>query len=66
MRTPTIRTLERFAEFTTTDSLIDSLRSQQAIPALQPRIGRNGERLLPGDPGYDELAAIEAQGKWTT
>jgi 8-oxo-dGTP pyrophosphatase MutT (NUDIX family) len=66
MRTPTIRTLERFAEFATTDSLIDWLRGQQAIPALQPRIGKNGERVLPGEPGYDELAAAEEQGKWTT
>jgi 8-oxo-dGTP pyrophosphatase MutT (NUDIX family) len=65
MRTPTIRTLERFAEFATTDALIESLRGQ-TITAVQPRIGPNGERLLPGDPGYDELAAMESQGKWTT
>jgi hypothetical protein len=44
---------------------IESLRGQ-TITAVQPRIGPNGERLLPGDPGYDELAATEAQGKWTT
>ena len=66
MRTPTIRTLERFAQFATTGALIEWLRAQQTIPALQPRIGKNGERVLPGDPGYDELAATEAQGKWTT
>jgi len=66
MRTPTIRTLERFAEFDTTDALIEALRGQQTITAVQPRIGPNGERLLPGDPGYDELAAMENQGKWTT
>jgi 8-oxo-dGTP pyrophosphatase MutT (NUDIX family) len=66
MRTPTIRTLERFADFSTADSLIAGLRGQQAIPAMLPRISRSGERLLPGDPGYDEIAAAEDQGKWTT
>jgi 8-oxo-dGTP pyrophosphatase MutT (NUDIX family) len=66
MRTPTIRTLERFAEFATTGSLIEWLRAQQTIPAMQPRIGKNGERVLPGEPGYDALAAVEEQGKWTT
>ena len=66
MRTPTIRTLEQFAAFTTVDSLIAALREQQAIPAMLPRIGPRGERLLPGDPGYDEIAAAEAQGQWKT
>jgi hypothetical protein len=66
MRTPTIRTLERFAEFTTAESLVAGLRNLQAIPAMLPRLAPTGERLLPGDPGYDDLASVEAQGKWTT
>lgn len=64
MRTPTIRTLEQFAPFASTHDLIAALRAQNAVPAILPRIGPNGERLLPGDPGYDEVAASEAQGPW--
>ena len=66
MRTPTIRTLEQFAAFDTAAALVKGLRAQTAIPAMLPRIGPTGERLLPGDPGYDELAAAEAQGRWQT
>lgn len=66
MRTPTIRTLEKISPFDTADDLIEALRAQRAIPAMLPRIGPKGERLLPGDPGYDDIAAAEAQGKWKT
>lgn len=65
MRTPTIRTLELFAPFDTTDALIAHLRAQRAIPAIMPRLGPKGERFLPGDPGYDEAAATQGQAKWT-
>jgi 8-oxo-dGTP pyrophosphatase MutT (NUDIX family) len=64
MRTPTITTLEQFQAFDTSDALIAHLRSQTAIPAIMPRIGPKGQRLVPGDAGYDALAAPEAQGKW--
>ena len=64
MRTPTIRTLQKFCPFDTTSALIAALAAQDRVPAILPRIGPKGERLLPGDPGYDELAAVEAQGKW--
>jgi 8-oxo-dGTP pyrophosphatase MutT (NUDIX family) len=66
MRTPTIRTLEQFAAFDTTHALIAGLRALRTIPAMLPRIGPDGKRLLPGDPGYDDLAAMEAQGQWKT
>jgi hypothetical protein len=66
MRTPTIRTLEKFAEFETAEALIADLRGQTSIPAILPRIGPNGERLMPGDPGYDEVAAAGDQGTWKT
>lgn len=66
MRTPTLRTLEQFAAFATTAALMAALREQSVIPAILPRINPNGERLLPGDPGYDEIAAAEAQGRWKT
>jgi 8-oxo-dGTP pyrophosphatase MutT (NUDIX family) len=64
MRTPTITTLEQFAPFDTADALIAHLRAQTTIPALLPRIGPKGQRLMPGDPGYDDIASVEAQGKW--
>lgn len=64
MRTPTISTLERFAPFTTSDALFANLRSRPVPPAQLPRITRDGRRLLPGDPGYDDVEALEAQGVW--
>jgi len=64
MRTPTIRTLEQFAKYDTTDALVAALREQPVAPAVLPRITPDGRRLVPGDPGYDAVAAPEAQGKW--
>jgi 8-oxo-dGTP pyrophosphatase MutT (NUDIX family) len=64
MRTPTMRTLEQFAPFDSVAALITALRAQPAIPAILPRIGPKGQRLLPGDPGYDDVAAADDQGKW--
>lgn len=66
MRTPTIRTLEQFSPYRSAETLIAALRAQPVPPAILPRIGPKGERLLPGDPGYDDVAAAEAQGKWKT
>ena len=65
MRTPTIRTLEAFAPYDSAETLIGALRDQR-VQAIMPRIGPQGERLLPGDPGYDDVAAVEAQGQWKT
>lgn len=64
MRTPTIKTLEQFAAYDTADALITGLRRKGPSPAQLPRINANGERLLPGDPGYDDIAAFEAQAPW--
>jgi len=66
MRTPTIRTLEKFVAFSSSDALIAELQSRPVDPAIQPRISASGQRLLPGEPGYDEIAAAEAQGQWKT
>lgn len=66
MGTPTACTLEQFAAFDTVDTLLAALRAKSEIPAIIPRIGRNGKRLLPGEPGYDEAATPEGQGKWQT
>ena len=65
MRTPTIRTLEAFAPYESAQTLIDALHDRN-VKAIMPRIGKNGERLLPGDPGYDDVADVEAQGQWKT
>lgn len=64
MRTPTVKTLEQFADFSSAQSLMQAMRAQRDIPAMLPRINKKGERLLPGDPGYEEAASIEGQGKW--
>ena len=64
MRTPTIRTLEMFAPFATADALMTHLRSLQDIPAILPRIGTSGKRLMPGDAGYEATSDAEAQGPW--
>jgi 8-oxo-dGTP pyrophosphatase MutT (NUDIX family) len=64
LRTPTIKTLELFSQFAGADSLTAALRAQAVIPALLPRISKDGRNLLPGDPGYDEAGAPEARGKW--
>jgi 8-oxo-dGTP pyrophosphatase MutT (NUDIX family) len=64
MRTPTVKTLEMFARYRTVDELIDAMRALNEVPAMLPRISRDGRRLLPGDPGYDEAATAEGRGAW--
>ncbi len=64
MRVPTSRTLEEFAAFDTVDALLQAMRAKRNIPAILPRIGKDGARLMPGDAGYDEMAAREGQGEW--
>lgn len=64
MRTPTLKTLELFARYTSADELIEAMRALHEVPALLPRIAKDGRRLLPGDPGYDEAASAEGGGKW--
>lgn len=66
MRTPTLKTLELFAEFGDADDLIEALRVRREIPALLPRIAKDGRRLLPGDPGYEEAAMPGESGRWQT
>jgi 8-oxo-dGTP pyrophosphatase MutT (NUDIX family) len=57
MRTPTIKTLERFAACATTAALIAEVRATPVGRALLPRILADGTTLLPGDPGYEEAGA---------
>jgi 8-oxo-dGTP pyrophosphatase MutT (NUDIX family) len=59
MRTPTLHTLRLFAEHDNVASLLKQLQALGDIPVIEPRIGRDGRRLLPSDPEY-EAAGTEA------
>jgi hypothetical protein len=63
MRTPTVRTLQSFAAYDNAGSLIKAMRAQKSVRLIQPRISRDGRRLLPGDAGYEE-AVGGGRGKW--
>ncbi len=64
LMTPTIHTLRLFAGYETASALIGALRALPSIPTIAPRIGKDGRRVMPGEPGYDEMAARESQGQW--
>jgi 8-oxo-dGTP pyrophosphatase MutT (NUDIX family) len=66
LMTPTIHTLREFARHDTADALIAAMRALPDVPTIAPRIGKDGRRIMPGEPGYDEAAARESQGKWTS
>lgn len=58
MRTPTVRTLEHFADYDKVSNLRQGLVNRQhEIRTMLPRIGRDGRRILPGEPGYETAAA---------
>ncbi len=58
MRTPTVRTLETFADYNSVASLRSGLAGRQhEIRTLLPRIDREGRRILPGESGYEEAGA---------
>ena len=63
MRTPTVHTLKKFADYDTVEALRGGI-GRGEIPAMLARIGRDGKRLLPGDPGYED-AVGEGRGKWS-
>ena len=56
MRTPTVHTLELFADYDSVARLRQGLGERREISVVLPRIGRDGRRILPGEPGYDEAA----------
>ena len=65
MRTPTVRTLETFANCNDVASLRRSLDSIQGnVRPLMPRIGKDGRRYLPGEPGYEEAGTKKGAGQW--
>ena len=64
MRTPTVRTLEAFAAHGTVDTLIAALSQLRDVRAVLPRIAKDGRRVLPGEPGYEEAGTAEGAGRW--
>ncbi len=62
MRTPTVHTLRLFAEHDNVASLIERMQALGDIPVIEPRIAKNGRRLLPGDAGYEEAGTEAGRG----
>ena len=61
MRFPTVRTLEEFAAYDTVDALMKAMRAKRHIPTILPRVPKEGGRVLPGEPGYDEAPPHTAE-----
>lgn len=57
MRTPTVRTLESFSDYDNVANLRRGLAAKRDVRVMLPRIGKDGGRILPGEPGYEEAAA---------
>ena len=64
MRTPTVHTLTKFADYDTVEALHGGI-GRGEIPTILPRITRDGRRLLPGDAGYEEAVGERAKGEWS-
>ena len=64
LRFPTVRTLEEFSAYSSAAALMKAMRARRNIPALLPRVSKDGKSLIPGDPGYEEVVARERQGQW--
>ncbi len=66
MRTPTVRTLETFSDFQNVTNLRSGLKKNGDVRAVLPRIGKDGQRILLGEPGYEEAGTKEGAGQWQT
>ena len=64
MRTPTVTTLKDFAEYDSVAGLIAAMRARRDIPAILPRIHQSGQRLFPGDAGYEAAGKPGEGGAW--
>ena len=62
MRTPTVHTLRLFAEHDHVASLIKRMQALGDIPVIEPRINKDGRRLLPGQSGYEEAGTEAGRG----
>jgi len=65
LRTPTLHSLRRFADFDTTAALIAAVDAEHDVPAITPRVTRDGRLVIPGEAGYEEAASPEGRGEWT-
>lgn len=63
MRTPTVRTLETFADYANVANLRKALAAQSEVPVMLPRIGKDGGRILPGEPGYEAAGMTAGAGQ---
>ena len=64
LRTQTMHTLGLFAEHDSTASLIKAMGARGSIPVIEPRIAKDGRRLMPGEPGYEAAGTTEGRGSW--
>lgn len=64
MRTPTVTTLKDFAQYDSIASLIAAMSARSDIPAILPRIHASGQRLFPGDAGYEAAGQPGVGGAW--
>jgi hypothetical protein len=61
LMTPTIHTLKLFAKYENADALLAAMRALPNVPTIAPRIGKDGRRIMPGEPGYDDPQTYEWQ-----
>jgi 8-oxo-dGTP pyrophosphatase MutT (NUDIX family) len=59
LRFPTIKTLERFMACATCAELVAEVSAAPIVRPLLPRMTRDGQTLLPGEPGYDDAGRVE-------
>lgn len=64
LMTPTIHTLRLFAQYATAETLMAAMRALPDVPTMAPRIGKDGRRIMMGEPGYEEANSPEARGQW--
>ncbi len=64
LMTPTIHTLRLFAVHESADALMAAMRALPDVPTMAPRIGKDGRRIMLGEPGYEEANSPEARGEW--
>lgn len=65
LRTPTLHTLRRFADFETIPALMAAVDDEHDVPVITPRVTREGRLVIPGDAGYEEAASPEGRGEGT-
>jgi hypothetical protein len=64
LRTPTLHTLRLFAAHNTVASLIAHLGALGDIPVMEPRINKEGRRVLPGDADYEAAGTEAGRGQF--